>query len=258
MHEPEPVLQEDVDKLTDKIRELELENTQLRVQLSRTKQQNYDLEDKDPLNPTVKRVNRAWISIVRINQECGKKNILAKKPYILWVKEQTLIIKMPFLFDFSSFPLMHEPEPVLQEDVDKLTDKIRELELENTQLRVQLSCTKQQNYDLEDKDPLNPTVKRVNRAWISIVRINQECGKKKILAKEPYILWVKAQTLIIKMPFLFDFSSFPLMHEPEPVLQEDVDKLTDKIRELELENTQLRVQLSRTKLQNYDLEDKGK
>ncbi|XP_050890484.1 uncharacterized protein LOC127095902 [Lathyrus oleraceus] len=60
------------------------------------------------------------------------------------------------------------------------------------------------------------------------------------------------------MPFLYDSSSFPLVPEPEPILQEDMDKLTNKIRELELENTQLRVQLGLTKKHNNVLEDKGK
>ncbi|XP_050877467.1 uncharacterized protein LOC127081229 [Lathyrus oleraceus] len=58
------------------------------------------------------------------------------------------------------------------------------------------------------------------------------------------------------MSFLFDLSSFLLM--PEPILQEDMDKLTSQIKELELENTQLRVQLNRAKERNHVLEDKGK
>lgn len=48
------------------------------------------------------------------------------------------------------------------------------------------------------------------------------------------------------------------MPESEPILQEDVDMLTDKIWEFELENTQLRVQLGHTKKWNEVLEDKGK
>ncbi|XP_050875887.1 uncharacterized protein LOC127079543 [Lathyrus oleraceus] len=48
------------------------------------------------------------------------------------------------------------------------------------------------------------------------------------------------------------------MPEPEPILQEDMDKLTSQIKELELENTQLRVQLNRAKERNHVLEDKGK
>lgn len=58
------------------------------------------------------------------------------------------------------------------------------------------------------------------------------------------------------MPFLFYYSSLEL--EPEPIIQEDMDKLTDQIRELNLENAQPRFQLSRTKEHNYALEDKGK
>lgn len=106
--------------------------------------------------------------------------------------------------------------------------------------------------------PLNSAMKIVKRAWTCIVIIYQEWGKKKILAKEPYFMWVKEQALFVKMPFLFDPSSFPLMPEPEPILQEDMDKITNKIRKLKLENTQLRVELSRAKQHNTVLEDKGK
>ncbi|XP_050897097.1 uncharacterized protein LOC127103903 [Lathyrus oleraceus] len=60
------------------------------------------------------------------------------------------------------------------------------------------------------------------------------------------------------MSFLFDPSSFPFMPKPKPILQEDMDKLTNQIKELELENTQLRVQLNRAKERNHVLEDKGK
>ncbi|XP_050908917.1 uncharacterized protein LOC127122660 [Lathyrus oleraceus] len=60
------------------------------------------------------------------------------------------------------------------------------------------------------------------------------------------------------MTFVFDASSFPLMPEPEPILQEDMDKLTSQIKELELENTQLRVELNRAKERKHVLEDKGK
>lgn len=60
------------------------------------------------------------------------------------------------------------------------------------------------------------------------------------------------------MPFLFNPSSFLLVPEPKPILQEDMDKLTDKIKELELENMQLRVQLNYAKELNHALEDKGK
>lgn len=46
---------------------------------------------------------------------------------------------------------MLEPEPILQEDMDKLTNQIKEIELENTQLRLQLNCVKERNHVLEDK-----------------------------------------------------------------------------------------------------------
>lgn len=68
---------------------------------------------------------------------------------------------------------MPEPEPVLQEDVDNITNKIRELELENTQLWVQLSCTKQRNKVLEDKG------KQVKEEFMSNKKILREVlGKR--------------------------------------------------------------------------------
>ncbi|XP_050915690.1 uncharacterized protein LOC127130768 [Lathyrus oleraceus] len=107
-------------------------------------------------------------------------------------------------------------------------------------------------------DPLDSNVKKMRKARPNIVRIDQEWGKKNILAKEPYFVWVKERARVVKMRFLFDPSSFPLMPKLEPILQEDMDKLTNQIKELELENTQLRVQLNRAKECNHVLEDKGK
>lgn len=92
----------------------------------------------DPLNPAVKRVRQAWNNIVRSGLELGKKNVIAREPYVKWVKERARIVKMPFYYESTSLPPVPEPEPILQEDVDKLTSKISELEIENTRLRLQL------------------------------------------------------------------------------------------------------------------------
>jgi hypothetical protein len=51
----------------------------------------------------------------------GKKNILAKEPYFVWVKDRARIVRMPFLFDPYLFPLIPESEPIRQEDMAKLT-----------------------------------------------------------------------------------------------------------------------------------------
>lgn len=93
---------------------------------------SFIINDVDPLNPAVRKVRRAWMKIVRIGQEWGKKNDIAKEPYTHWAREKAQIVKIPFLFKSSSFPQVPEPEPILREDVDKLIDKIKELELENT------------------------------------------------------------------------------------------------------------------------------
>ena len=60
------------------------------------------------------------------------------------------------------------------------------------------------------------------------------------------------------MPFYLDSSSLPQVPELEPILQEDVDKITSKINELELENTRLWLQLIKDKQRGDDLEDEGK
>lgn len=82
----------------------------------------------DPLDSNVKRVRKYWTSIIRFDQEWGKKNILAKEPYYVW-KERVRVVKMSLLFDPSSFLLMPGPEPILQEDMDKITNQIKEPEL---------------------------------------------------------------------------------------------------------------------------------
>lgn len=47
---------------------------------------SFIVNNVDPFNPPVKSVNRAWTNIVNIEQEWGKKNILTKEPYFLWMK----------------------------------------------------------------------------------------------------------------------------------------------------------------------------
>lgn len=89
------------------------------------------------------------MKIVRSGPELGKKNVTAKEPYVQWAKERAQISKIPFYFESSSLPEVPEPKLILQEDVDKLTSKISELELENTLLRLQLIKEKQRGDDLE-------------------------------------------------------------------------------------------------------------
>lgn len=104
----------------------------------------------DPLNPAVKKVRKVWTKIVRSDPKLGKKNVTAKEPYVQWAKERAQIAKILFYLEFSSLPQVPEPESILQEDVDKLTNKIGELELENMLLRLQLIKEKQRGDYLED------------------------------------------------------------------------------------------------------------
>lgn len=106
----------------------------------------------DPLNPAVRKVRKAWTKIVWSGPELGKKNVIANKPYVKWAKGRAQIVKIPFYFESSYLPQAPEPEPILQEDVGKLTSKINELELENTVLQLQLIKEKQRGDELEDEE----------------------------------------------------------------------------------------------------------
>ncbi|XP_050895337.1 uncharacterized protein LOC127101956 [Lathyrus oleraceus] len=81
----------------------------------------------DPLNSNMKRVQKAWINIVCIDQEWGKKNILAKEPYFVWVKERARVVKISFLFYPSSFPLMPEPSLSYKRTLTSLPAKSKSL-----------------------------------------------------------------------------------------------------------------------------------
>lgn len=61
------------------------------------------------------------------------------------------MVKIHLFFESSSFPLVPEPKPILPEDVEKLVSHIKDLEVENSQLRLQLNKEKQKNEDLEDE-----------------------------------------------------------------------------------------------------------
>ncbi|XP_050876506.1 uncharacterized protein LOC127080221 [Lathyrus oleraceus] len=104
-----------------------------------------------PLKPTVRKVRKAWTKIVISGPKLGKKNVIAKESYMQWAKERARIVKIPLNFESSCLPKVPGPKPILQEDVDKLTSKVSELELENTLLRLQLIKEKQKGDDLEDK-----------------------------------------------------------------------------------------------------------
>lgn len=109
------------------------------------------INDINITNLAMRKVRKAWTKIIRSGPNIGRKNIIAREPYIQWVKERAQVVKIPIFFDSSIFPLVSEPEPILQDDVEKLAAKIKELEMENTQIRVQLNRAKQKNEYLEDE-----------------------------------------------------------------------------------------------------------
>lgn len=79
-----------------------------------------------------------WIDTL-IPNLVGKRNVLVKEPYTQWVKEMVQMIKLPFIFYPSTFPLVSELEPIFPEDVEKLNAIIKELELENSVLLIKLN-----------------------------------------------------------------------------------------------------------------------
>lgn len=94
--------------------------------------ETFVIHDITPSEPSVKKVRKAWLKISRSGQKIGKKNVIAREAYIWWVKERVQVIKIPFIFKFSSFPLVHELEPISMEEVKELRAKVQKLELENS------------------------------------------------------------------------------------------------------------------------------
>ncbi|XP_050878039.1 uncharacterized protein LOC127081857 [Lathyrus oleraceus] len=115
-----------------------------------------------------------------------------------------------------------------------------------------------QRFVLFDIQASNPDVRVIRKAWLNIVRKGKEFGKRNTLVKEPYTRWVKERVEEIHLPFIFNASAFPKIPEPKPILPEDMEKLTTKVKELELENTELRIQMNRAILENQNLNDERK
>lgn len=103
-------------------------------------------------NPVTRKVRKSWTVVTRKGKEWGKRNTPIKKPYTQWVREKDQRIKLPHSFNSSIFPLVPEQEPILPEDVEKLIAQIKELEVENSQLQLQLNKEKKKNEDLEDEN----------------------------------------------------------------------------------------------------------
>lgn len=101
-------------------------------------------------HPMVKKIKRSWQAIIRKGKELGKRNVIAREPYTCWVRERVQMVKLPFPFDPSIYPLVPEPEPILPEDVEKLNARVKELELENADLRIKLGRASVENGSLKD------------------------------------------------------------------------------------------------------------
>lgn len=111
---------------------------------------------------------------------------------------------------------------------------------------------------LSDIQASNPDVRVVRKAWLKVVRMGKEFGKRNILAKEPYTQWVKERVEKIQLPYILKAPAFPKTPEPEPILPEDMEKLVTKVKELEVENAELRIQMNRVILENQNLKEERK
>lgn len=64
------------------------------------------LHDLEVSNSTMKRVRRAWLTVVRKGKDLGKRNALDKEPYTQWVREsprdQAVICFLSFHLSFGS------------------------------------------------------------------------------------------------------------------------------------------------------------
>lgn len=100
-------------------------------------------------HPMVKKIKRSWQAVIRKGKELGKRNVISLEPYTYWVRERVQMVKLPFPIDPSIYPLVPEPEPILLEDVEKLNARIKELELENADLRIKLGRVSVENGNLK-------------------------------------------------------------------------------------------------------------
>ncbi|XP_050919480.1 uncharacterized protein LOC127137027 [Lathyrus oleraceus] len=115
-----------------------------------------------------------------------------------------------------------------------------------------------QPFVLFDIQASNPDVRVIRKAWLKIVRKSKEFGKINTLVKEPYTRWVKKRVEEIHLPFIFNASAFPKVPESKPIFPKEMEKLVAKVKELELENTELRIQMYRAILENQNLKDEHK
>ncbi|XP_050916396.1 uncharacterized protein LOC127131524 [Lathyrus oleraceus] len=115
-----------------------------------------------------------------------------------------------------------------------------------------------QPFFLFDIQASNPDVRVIRKAWLKIFRKGKEFGKRNTPVKEPYTRWVKERVEEIHFQFIFNASAFPKIPEPKPILPKDMEKLTAKVKELELEITELRIQMNRAILENKYLKDEHK
>ncbi|XP_050877928.1 uncharacterized protein LOC127081751 [Lathyrus oleraceus] len=115
-----------------------------------------------------------------------------------------------------------------------------------------------QPFVLSDIQASNPDVRAVRKAWLKVVRMGKEFGKRNILAKEPYTQWMKERVEKIQLPYILKAPALPKTPEPEPILPEDMEKLVTKVKELEVENAELRIQMNRVILENQNLKEERK
>ncbi|KAI5382609.1 hypothetical protein KIW84_070157 [Lathyrus oleraceus] len=115
-----------------------------------------------------------------------------------------------------------------------------------------------QPFVLSNIQASNPDVRAVRKAWLKVVRMGKEFGKRNILAKEPYTQWVKERVEEIQLPYILKAPALPKTPEPEPILLEDMEKLVTKVKELEVENADLRIQMNRVILENQNLKEERK
>lgn len=65
------------------------------------------------------------------------------------MKEKMKVINLLFTFGSSAFPRVLEPKPILLEEVEELKADIKKLELENSELQLNLGQSTKENQDLK-------------------------------------------------------------------------------------------------------------
>ncbi|XP_004514955.1 uncharacterized protein, partial [Cicer arietinum] len=102
--------------------------------------------------PMLRRISRAWESIIRKGKVLGCRGCSTKEPYQQWVKKRVQEIKLPFHSAPSNDQEMPEPILVANEEIEELKASLLKSEEEKKELQARLEKVSQENDNLRSEN----------------------------------------------------------------------------------------------------------